>query len=84
MIKSGICSNQRPHTPWSQSQLEHEHAVALGLAIDNTMWLNYSSALNSYLDFVKNHDFPVDPTPDTLSFYIVYMSSHIKPDSVDT
>jgi len=33
---------------------------------------------------VKNHNFPVDPTPDTLSFFTVYMSFHIKPDSVDT
>ena len=29
------------------------------------------------------HDFPTDPTPDTLSFYITYMSHYIKPDTVD-
>ena len=29
------------------------------------------------------HNFPIDPTPDTLSFFKVYMSHHIKPSSVD-
>ncbi|KIK64633.1 hypothetical protein GYMLUDRAFT_125633, partial [Collybiopsis luxurians FD-317 M1] len=28
------------------------------------------------------HHFPLDPTSDTLSFYIVFMSSHIEPRSV--
>ncbi|KAF8989657.1 hypothetical protein BDZ89DRAFT_1097676 [Hymenopellis radicata] len=30
------------------------------------------------------HRLPVDPTEDTLSFFVVYMSAHIKPDSVGT
>ena len=33
--------------------------------------------------FVRMHNFPIDPTPDTLSFFTVYMSHHIKPSSVD-
>lgn len=45
---------------------------------------NYSSALNSYLNFVKLHDMPVDPTPDTLSFFTVYMCHYINPRSVNT
>lgn len=28
------------------------------------------------------HSFPLDPTPDTLSFFVVYMSHHIEPRSV--
>ena len=43
-----------------------------------------SSALNSYLDFVKKHQFNVEPTAETLSFYTVYVAHYIKPDSVDT
>jgi len=27
---------------------------------------------------------PVDPTPDALSLFTVYMCHHIKPDSIDT
>ncbi|KAI0737012.1 hypothetical protein BC629DRAFT_1265215, partial [Irpex lacteus] len=30
------------------------------------------------------HQFPIEPTPDTLSFYTVYMCHHIKPASVDS
>ncbi|KAI9064556.1 hypothetical protein FKP32DRAFT_1531588, partial [Trametes sanguinea] len=30
------------------------------------------------------HGFPIDPTIDTLSFYVVFMCHHIKPDSVDS
>ena len=56
-----------------------EHAITLRQAITlNT----YSSALNSYLTFVHLHDLPVKPTPDTLSFYTVFMSHHIKPSLV--
>ena len=43
---------------------------------------NYSSASNSYLTFVRLHHLPVDPTPDTLSFFTVFMSHHINPKSV--
>ncbi|TDL28529.1 hypothetical protein BD410DRAFT_682895, partial [Rickenella mellea] len=28
------------------------------------------------------HHFPIEPTPDTLSFFVVYMSHHISPQSV--
>jgi hypothetical protein len=64
--------------------LVRERALALGQAIDKSTIKNYSSALNSYLTFVRLHEFPVDPTPDTLSFFTVYTAYHIKPDSVST
>jgi hypothetical protein len=62
----------------------HERAVTLGNVIDKSMLSNYSSALNSYLNFVKLHNFPVEPTPETLSFFTVYMCHHINPRSVNT
>ncbi|KAL1942047.1 hypothetical protein VTO73DRAFT_6577 [Trametes versicolor] len=49
----------------------HERAIALGHALDKST--TYSSALNSYLTFCKIHSFPVDPTPDTLSFFVTFM-----------
>ena len=84
MITSGILSRQPTWVAWTNEHLVHECALAFGQAIDMSTWKNYSSALNSYLNFVRMHDFPVEPTPDTLSFFTVYMSHHIKPDSVDT
>jgi hypothetical protein len=44
----------------------------------------YSSALNSYLAFTRLHNFPTEPTEDTLSFFVVFMSRHINPRSVST
>lgn len=84
MIPSGIRSRQPPRVAWSHERLLRERALALGQAIDLSTWKTYGSALNSYLSFVRMHDLPVDPTPDTISFFIVFMSHHIKPSSVDT
>jgi hypothetical protein len=68
-------------------RLIHERSIAMGQSINISTWKNYGSALNSYLNFVRMHKFPIKPTPDTLSFYIVFMclnDTSIKPDSVDT
>lgn len=54
----------------------------MGCCIDVSTAKTYGSALNSYLNFVKIHKFSVEPTIDTLSFYIVFMCDHIRPKSV--
>jgi hypothetical protein len=82
MIRSHRNSRQPARVAWSRERLLRERAIALGQAIDTSTLDSYSSALNSYLTFVRIHDLPVEPTPDTLSFYVMFMSSHIKPDSV--
>ena len=82
MIRSSLKSRQPARVAWSRDKLLRERAIALGHAIDTSTLKSYSSALNSYLTFVRLHDLPVEPTPDTLSFYAVFMSHHIKPDSV--
>ncbi|KAF8221461.1 hypothetical protein L208DRAFT_1531971 [Tricholoma matsutake] len=64
--------------------LIHERAIVLGLSIDESSNLTYTSALNSYIMFCKLHHFPVEPTEETLSFFTVYMSTYIKPDSVNS
>lgn len=77
-------SRQPKRATWTRERLEHERAIAMGNAIDASSAAAYSSALQSYLSFCRSHNFPVDPTPDTLSFYTVYMSHHIAPSSVDS
>jgi len=78
----------RPRQPkrerWSMERLIRERALALGEAIDLSTKKSYGSALNSYLNFIRLHDLPAEPTADTLSLFTVYMSFHIKPDSVDS
>ena len=75
-------SRQPAREAWSRDKLLRERAIALGHAIDTSTLNSYSSALNSYLSFVRLHDLPVEPTPETLSFYAVFMSHHIEPRSV--
>jgi hypothetical protein len=52
-------------------QLIHERAIALGLSIDESLNLTYTSALNSYITFCKVHRFAIEPTKETLSFFTV-------------
>ncbi|KIM22102.1 hypothetical protein M408DRAFT_28981 [Serendipita vermifera MAFF 305830] len=56
--------------------------MALANALDSSTRVTYNSHLQSYLNFCKIHEFPTDPTADTLSFYIVYMARHINPRSL--
>jgi hypothetical protein len=65
-------------------RLINERSISLGYSIDASSFGTYTSALNSYLTFCKLHNLPVDPTPDTLSFYVVFLSSHINPKSVNS
>lgn len=75
-------SRQPPREAWSIERLTHERAIALGLALEPSSISSYSSALHSYISFCNLHSFPVEPTADTLSFFVVFMSHHIKPSSV--
>ena len=84
MIPSPVHARQPPRQPWTREHLFWEWAIALGQAIDNSTWKNYGSALNSYRNFIKIHDFPLNPTAETLSLFTVYMCHHIKPNSVAT
>ena len=82
MIHMTASSRQPARLPWTMERLIHERSILLGMAIDTTTALTYSSAANSYLAFCKLHQLPVDPTPETLSYYITFQSSHINPKSV--
>ncbi|CAL1712292.1 unnamed protein product [Somion occarium] len=78
-----VRSQQLKRLPWTTERLVHERSIALSHALAKGTKNSYNSALNSYLEFCSIHEFPVEPTQDTLSFYIVFMSHHIEPRSVD-
>jgi hypothetical protein len=84
MITTLTRSRQPLREAWTLERLERERAIALGHCISSSTQLTYSSHINSYLNFCKIHGFPIAPTPDTLSFFVVFMCHHIKPDSVDS
>jgi hypothetical protein len=77
-------SRQPPRKAWTMERLVNERSISLGYSLDTSSFGTYTSALNSYLTFCNLHNLPVDPTQDTLSFYVVFLSSHIKPDSVNS
>jgi hypothetical protein len=78
-------SSKQPARPaWTLERLIYERSILLGMAIDTSTHLSYTSALNSYLTFCKLHDFDINPTPETLSLYVAYQSTFINPKSVDS
>ncbi len=42
----------------------------------------HSVTILSYTSFSEKHHLPIQPTPNTLSFYIVYTSHYIQPHSI--
>ena len=84
MIWISSTSQQPVWQPWTLEHLNHERSILLRMAIDHSTSNTYLSALNSHLTFCKMHTIPVDPTPETLSYYIAFQSSFINPRSVDS
>jgi hypothetical protein len=77
-------SRQPVRLAWTMERLIHERSILLGMAIDNTTANTYTSATNSYLAFCELHNLPLDPTPETLSYYITFQSAQINPKSVQS
>lgn len=77
-------SRQPVREVWSRERLLHERSIAIGSVLEPSSLSSYTSAVQSYVTFCRAHDFPIDPTTDTISFYITYMCHHIKPKSVSS
>ena len=75
-------SRQPNRETWSLERLRLERAHALGASLERSTAKAYASAFLSYATFCEKHGFHIRPNPDTLSFYIVYMSHFIQPSSV--
>lgn len=82
MITSSARSRQPNRPAWSLERLLQERAILLGYAIAPSTHLTYSSALESYIAFCQRQQFPINPTIDTLSFYVAYMSAYVAPSTV--
>ena len=75
-------ARQPAQEAWPLEHLILERSISLGLALHPNTSRVYSSHLNSYLTFCHLHNFPIDPTADTLLFFVIFMSHHIAPHSV--
>jgi len=78
MISLSTNARQPKRATWSLEHFILECSLSLSLDLDPTTIQAYSSHLNSYLSFCAAHNFPVEPTIDTLSFYVVYMCHYIQ------
>jgi len=84
MTEISHTSRQPLRSPWTLDRLNRERSILLGLALDHSTALSYTSALNSYLTFCKIHHLEIEPTPETLSYYVTFQCTFITPSSVDT
>lgn len=84
MIPRNPRSRQPERPAWSQDRLLRERAILLGFSIAPSTSLAYDSALASYVDFCQKHNFPLEPSIDTFSFYITYMSHFVKPSTISS
>lgn len=69
---------------WPLERLVRERAINVSYAKDRSTKASYSSAVQSYIHFCHIHNFSIDPTSDTLSLYVSWLCTYIKPKSVDT
>jgi hypothetical protein len=81
--------NPRPQGERTRSALPLPHldalvSEALSHTIDRSTAQSYDSHLSSYLSFCRMHKLPTAPSTQTLARYIVYMSNHISPKSLET
>lgn len=84
MILPAPSSRQPTRVAWTCECREYEHTIALGSAIDLSTVATYMSALQSYIAFCNLHSFAIDPTPNTLSLFTIFMCHHISPRSVSS
>jgi hypothetical protein len=77
-------SRQPNRLLWTVDHLIYEHSILLRMAIDDSTTSAYTLATNSYLTFCKLHGMPIDPTSETLSYYITFQSTHINPKSIES
>ena len=65
---------QPVRSAWSLERLHKEQADFRSNYLDKSTRATYQSGFNSYLSFCERHSLDSDPTPETLSFFIVYMA----------
>lgn len=75
-------SRQPARPPWPTAKLVQRRAELLAHSRATSTNLTYNSALQSFVTFCNKHNFSLEPTPETLSFYVTYMASYIKPSSI--
>lgn len=69
---------------WSRTSLQAWRAHFISNSLSRSSQLSYNTAVRSYVHFCNLHHFPIEPTPDTLSFYITFASFFVKPQTLSS
>ena len=83
-VYDATMSRQPLQEAWTIDWLNSELAINLGLAIGCSTHESYVSAPNSYITFCHIHGFKIEPSQQTLAYYVTFQSSHINPRSIDS
>jgi hypothetical protein len=75
---------QPKREPWTEEMFVRRRMLVLGMQLDLRTWENYSSAYNSWREFVNIHNYPLRPNVTTMSNYVMFLSDHIAVNSVVT
>lgn len=84
MSTQGTCTKLSDSPSWLQDTLKAWRAHFLLNSLAPSSRLSYDAALHSYIHFCNIHGFPLNPTPDTLSFYLTFASFYVKPNTLTT
>lgn len=68
------CVQYFQSSAWTQMLLQAWWTHFISNSLSKSSQLSYDSAVCSYLYFCNIHGFPIEPTADTLSFYLTFAS----------
>src|SRR5260221_10145468 len=71
--------HQPKSAAWTIDHLQSQWAIYLSNCLDTSTKTTYQSGMNSYITFCNTHNLDLDPSPDTLSFFISFMARQIGP-----
>jgi len=70
----------QPKSPaWTIDHLQSQWAIYLSNCLDTSTKTTYQSGMNLYITFCNLHNLDLDPSPDTLSFFISFMAHQTGP-----
>src|SRR5258708_20425575 len=78
-LQLGVRARQPKRATWTIDHLRSQRAIYLSNCLDTSTKTTYQSGMNSYITFCNTHNLDLDPSPDTLSFFISFMARQIGP-----
>src|SRR5258708_4578907 len=73
-IQAGVQACRPKRAAWTLDHLRSQQAIYLSNCLDASTKVSYQSGFNSYLTFCNLHNFDLEPSPETLSFFIAFMA----------